>query len=263
MRRSCLALLFLVFCSLCGAQQSLNNDAVIKLIQSGLPDDLVITTINASPGTYDISVDGLIALKSANVSDKVVAAIIAKANAPVKVVPTTPPIRLGLCEFDLDATTKSSNASPLLAPFGVAGISHFVNITDRVQHLYEKTFAEDPRYQVVNSDEQEGSLWTKATNLTKTARINKLAACVGANTVWAAQTGKTIRAVITTNWEVATPGGCTAKFMTSAISSETFEKLPNGGDPAMKSVYLDLSAQDAKKFLENFPWQMKHAGCNQ
>jgi len=262
MRKYCLALLFLVFCAFAGAQQSLNNDAVIKLIKSGLPDDLVITTINASPGGYDTSADGLIALKTAGVSDKVVAAIIAKASAPAEVAPATPPIRIGLCAFDLDATTKSSNASPLLAPFGVAGISHFVNITERVQRLYEKTFAENAKYQVVNSDEQEGSVWTKVMNMAKTARINKLSACVSASSVWAAQTGKTMRAVITTNWEVTTPDGCMAKFMTSAISSETYQKLPNGGDPAMKSVYLELSKQDANKFLDDFPWQMKHAGCN-
>jgi len=62
------------------AQQTLNNDAVIKLAKSGLSDDLIITTVNASPGNYDTSADGLIALKSGGVSDKVVAAILLKAS---------------------------------------------------------------------------------------------------------------------------------------------------------------------------------------
>jgi hypothetical protein len=71
------------------AQQALNNDAVIKLAKAGLSEDLIVSTINTQPGTYDTSADGLIALKGAGVSDKVVAAIVAKAagGAPAARVP--------------------------------------------------------------------------------------------------------------------------------------------------------------------------------
>ena len=71
MHKSFMALAFLAFCPLVIAQQALNNDSVIKLVKAGLSDDLIVSTINASPGTYDTSVEGLIALKSAGVSDKV------------------------------------------------------------------------------------------------------------------------------------------------------------------------------------------------
>ena len=76
------------------AQQVLNNDAVIKLVKAGLSDDLIVSTIANSPGTYDVSADGMIALKSAGVSDKVVSAIIQKANAPAPapVAPAPPPV---------------------------------------------------------------------------------------------------------------------------------------------------------------------------
>ena len=60
------------------AQQSMSNDSVIKLVKAGLSDDLIISTINASPGTYDTSADGLIALKRSGTSDKVVATIVAR-----------------------------------------------------------------------------------------------------------------------------------------------------------------------------------------
>lgn len=90
MRKSLFALVFLAFCPLLVAQQALNNDAIIKLVKAGLSDDLIIATINAQPGIYDTSADGLIALKAAGVSDKVVAAIVAKAAAPA--VPTPPPV---------------------------------------------------------------------------------------------------------------------------------------------------------------------------
>ncbi len=87
MRRTFVALLFLAICPMLVAQQALNNDAVIKLAKAGLSDDLIVSTVSASPGTYDASADGLIALKAAGVSDKVIAAIVTKANAPVAATP--------------------------------------------------------------------------------------------------------------------------------------------------------------------------------
>jgi hypothetical protein len=90
-RKNILAVVFLAICPLLGAQQALNNDAVIKLVKAGLSDDLIVTTINASPGTYDTSPDGLIALKAAGASDKVVAAIVLKAAAPPPVAATPAP----------------------------------------------------------------------------------------------------------------------------------------------------------------------------
>jgi len=72
-----------------GARQELTNDAVMKLIEAGLSDDLVVSTINALPGTYDTSPDGLIALKTARASDKVISAIVLKSASRA---PGTPPV---------------------------------------------------------------------------------------------------------------------------------------------------------------------------
>lgn len=82
MRKSVIAPLLLAACSFLAAQQVMNNDAVIKLIKAGLSDDLIVSTINGSPAAYDTSADGIIALKTAGASDKVIAAIIARAAAP-------------------------------------------------------------------------------------------------------------------------------------------------------------------------------------
>jgi len=60
------------------AQQNYNNESIIKLVKAGLSDDLIISTIGGQPGHYDTTPDGIIALKAAGVSDKVVAAIVAK-----------------------------------------------------------------------------------------------------------------------------------------------------------------------------------------
>jgi hypothetical protein len=93
-RKNILAVALLAITPLLFAQQALNNDSVIKLVKAGMSDDLIITTINAQPGSFDVSPDGLIALKSAGASDKVVSAIVVKAAAappPAPAAPAPPP----------------------------------------------------------------------------------------------------------------------------------------------------------------------------
>src|ERR1035437_3964139 len=91
MRKCFFTVVFLAFCPLLVAQQARNKDAIIKLVKAGLSDDLIVTTINAQPGNYDTSTDGLIALKTGGASDKVVSAIVLKAaSAPLPVAPAPP-----------------------------------------------------------------------------------------------------------------------------------------------------------------------------
>ena len=78
MRNSLLSTLLFLLCPLLVSQQPLNNDTVIKLLKAGISDDLVVSTINSSPGNYDASANGLIALKSGGASDKVISAIVLK-----------------------------------------------------------------------------------------------------------------------------------------------------------------------------------------
>jgi len=89
MRKGFLAVLFLAACSLLAAQ-AMNNDTVVKMIKAKLSDDVIVTTINASAGTYDTSANGLIALKQAGASDKVIAAIVAKASPADSSSPAAP-----------------------------------------------------------------------------------------------------------------------------------------------------------------------------
>jgi hypothetical protein len=91
MRKYILTVVFLAICPLLVAQQALNNDSIIKLVKTGQSDDLVVATINASPGTYDTSADGLAALKAAGVSDKVIAAIVVKVAAAPQAGPALSP----------------------------------------------------------------------------------------------------------------------------------------------------------------------------
>ena len=62
-----------------GAQTTTMDDsAVLKLKSAGLSDDLIVTTVQNSPGHYDLSTDQMIALKKAGLGDKVIGAMFAK-----------------------------------------------------------------------------------------------------------------------------------------------------------------------------------------
>jgi hypothetical protein len=58
-----------------------------------LSEDLVVSTINFSPGQYDTTANGLIALKTGGATDKVISAIVLKASGATPVTGNaTPPV---------------------------------------------------------------------------------------------------------------------------------------------------------------------------
>lgn len=82
MRRLLMCLLGLALCnSLVPAQTVMTNATVIKMTKAGLTENVIISSIESHPGNYSTNPDDLIALKNARVSDKVIAAIIAKTSA--------------------------------------------------------------------------------------------------------------------------------------------------------------------------------------
>jgi hypothetical protein len=87
------ALVLMAIAPLFYAQEVMNNASVIKLLKAGLSDDLIVNTINASPGKYDTSGDGLTALRDAGADSKVIAAVLMK-SAPGPPPPPAPPITL-------------------------------------------------------------------------------------------------------------------------------------------------------------------------
>lgn len=117
MRKAVCAVLFLALCPFLVAQQApflaaqqeqaLNNDSIIKMVKAQLSDDVIVTTINASPGAYDTTPDGLIALKQAGVSDKVIAAIVAKSAPSDSAAPPNP-----------DASAPSASLPPAVENIG-------------------------------------------------------------------------------------------------------------------------------------------------
>jgi hypothetical protein len=105
MRKGLFVFVLVVFAPLLIAQSAMNNDSIIKLCKAGLSDEVIVTTINSSPGDYKTSADDLVALKTAGASDKVVAAVVSKA-APV------PPAADPAPATALVAATSSTNKPP-------------------------------------------------------------------------------------------------------------------------------------------------------
>jgi hypothetical protein len=73
------AFVFLAFSPLLGAQLALRNADVVHMLQARLGEDLIITIVNAAPGYYDTSVDGLAHLQRAGISDKELSAVVQRA----------------------------------------------------------------------------------------------------------------------------------------------------------------------------------------
>jgi hypothetical protein len=77
----CATLLLSISLAICPAAQSANppltNNDVQVMLSQGLSDDVVVEAISANEVNFDVSPTGLLALKKANVSDKVVQAMLA------------------------------------------------------------------------------------------------------------------------------------------------------------------------------------------
>src|SRR3569833_1208312 len=119
MRKAFLTCLLLLLCPVLFAQETLTNDSVIKLLKAGLSEELVVTTINSSPGNYDTSVNALIALKKAGAGDKVVSAMILKASGSTPTAPaaSTAPIAAGTADVPAPITL-----APGTLPAGVDSV---------------------------------------------------------------------------------------------------------------------------------------------
>lgn len=83
--------LCIVFAVSAGAQTTnkLNNAGVLKMKAAGLDDSTIVKAIESTPGDYDTSVDGLIALKSAGASETILQAILQSGR--VKPAPAATP----------------------------------------------------------------------------------------------------------------------------------------------------------------------------
>lgn len=69
------------FCAAQASPQKITNSDVIQMTKAGIADDTIISAIKRGPVSFDVSPQGLIALKTAGVSDKVLNEMIALGGA--------------------------------------------------------------------------------------------------------------------------------------------------------------------------------------
>jgi hypothetical protein len=62
------------------AQEPLTNDLVIKMVRSGISEDIIVSMVKSQPARYSLAPDQLIALKSVGVPDRVVAAMVERGS---------------------------------------------------------------------------------------------------------------------------------------------------------------------------------------
>ncbi len=71
---------------------AMNNDDVIKMVKGGLSEATVLQVVQNSEPGFDTSADGLVRLKQAGVSDKIIQQVISRQSAAPAAVPGLAPL---------------------------------------------------------------------------------------------------------------------------------------------------------------------------
>lgn len=112
---------------------AMTNDDVEQMLAAGLTDDVVVQAISANEGRFDVSPAALLALKKANVSDKVVEAMLAaesrrrevaaqRISAAATQQPANSEVQRGLALFN-------PNGMPVPNEPGLAGEAQLPRVT--------------------------------------------------------------------------------------------------------------------------------------
>jgi hypothetical protein len=82
-------------------QQALTNDSILKMVKAGLGEDTIVSMIQSQPGSYTVNPDSMVALKQAGVSDKELAAMVAKGTTQtVSTAAAAPPVDTTAAFYD-------------------------------------------------------------------------------------------------------------------------------------------------------------------
>ncbi len=76
--------LTLLLCIAVFCQEVINNDGIIKLVKSGMSEELIVNVIRQQPGIYLFGANELVSLKEAGVSDRLITAMLDKGESGSK-----------------------------------------------------------------------------------------------------------------------------------------------------------------------------------
>lgn len=119
-----IGIMVLALTVLASAQETLNNDSILKMVKSGLGEDLIVTMVQTQPGKYSVYPEELIRLKKAGVSERILAAMATKGSAanppgpvtpgPAKIAPGTS-IRVAVDEAVSSSSAKAGDPLKVVA----------------------------------------------------------------------------------------------------------------------------------------------------
>jgi hypothetical protein len=73
--------IWVLLVSMACAQDVLTNDSIVKMVKSGLGENLIVSMVQGQPGKYLLNPDELLKLKDAGVSEKILAAMASKGTS--------------------------------------------------------------------------------------------------------------------------------------------------------------------------------------
>jgi hypothetical protein len=111
------------------AQEAMNNEGIIKLVKSGMTEDLIINVIQQQPGSYTFGASDLVTLKEASVSEKIISAMLAKGRGDAPAAGPTSPVPPA--RGAANAGPRLSISSPGL--FYKKGAEYFELLTEDVE----------------------------------------------------------------------------------------------------------------------------------
>lgn len=95
------------------AQETLNNEAVLKMVKAGLSEGTIVALIQQQPGNYSTKPEDLLALKEAGVPNAILDAMVAKASGQKGASPQSPAAQ---------ATPQSGSNLPAVPPITEVGV---------------------------------------------------------------------------------------------------------------------------------------------
>ena len=111
------------------AQEPLNNEGIIKLVKSGMTEDLIINVIQQQPGSYSFAAGDLVILKEASVSEKIIAAMLAKGKTGAG----TPAAAAAIVGTVKPASSVGNTAIPGPGIYYKKGNEYFELLTEEVE----------------------------------------------------------------------------------------------------------------------------------
>ena len=69
-------------------QETMNNDGIIKLVKSGMSEELIVNVIRQQPGIYLLGANELVSLKEAGVSERLITAMLDKGKVEASPAPS-------------------------------------------------------------------------------------------------------------------------------------------------------------------------------